>query len=58
MFEINVNHVILFNIELNFLFFLAFLDHVYPLTNPLYVINFSKKTTLGPLGKYVFYTLR
>jgi len=26
-------------------FILAFLDQIYPLTNPLYVINFSKKTT-------------
>ncbi len=24
-------------------FFLAFLDQIYPLNNPLYVINFSKK---------------
>ncbi len=29
--------------KLNCLFFLAFLDQKYPLINPLYVINFSKK---------------
>ena len=29
--------------KLKLSFFLAFLDKIYPLTNPLYVINFSKK---------------
>ncbi len=37
------NQYFLLKKKLNLSFFLAFLDHIYPLTNPLYVINFSKK---------------
>ncbi len=39
----NLNNVFCLRKKIKLSFFLAFLDNIYPLTNPLYVINFLKK---------------
>ena len=39
----NLKNSFFFKKKIKLSFFLAFLGQIYPLTNPLYVINFSKK---------------
>ena len=47
----NFKNIFCFKNKFNWLF-LAFVDRLYPLTNQLYVINFSKKLLSGYLKKF------